>query len=113
MNAANRGLLGAVLMLAFASGPLVETARAADSAPAKARTLCQNCHGEDGIAVLPGAANLAGQQKEYLIEQLRAFRAGTRQNPQMGVVAKTLTDQDIEQLSDWYSSIRVTVEKPK
>jgi cytochrome c553 len=113
MNAANRGLLGYALMLAFASGLHIETARAADTTPAQVRTLCQNCHGEDGVAVMPGAANLAGQQKEYLIEQLRAFRAGTRQNPQMSVVAKTLTDEDIEKLSDWYSSIKVTVEKLK
>jgi cytochrome c553 len=31
----------------------------------------------------------------------------------MSVVAKPLTDEDIEELSDWYSSIRITVEKPK
>jgi cytochrome c553 len=102
----------AALMLALASGSLLETARATEPAPAQAR-MCANCHGEDGIAVVPGAANLAGQQKEYLIEQLRAFRAGRRQNPQMSVVAKPLTDEDIEELSDWYSSIRITVEKPK
>lgn len=113
MNAANRGLLGAAAILAFASGLQIETARAAGAAPAKVHMLCRNCHGEDGVAVLPGAANLAGQQKEYLIGQLRAFRAGTRQNPQMSVVAKTLTDEDIEELSDWYSSIKVTVEKLK
>jgi len=112
MHVSNGALLGAALLLAFASGSLLETARAAGPAPAQAR-VCANCHGEDGIAVVPGAANLAGQQKEYLIDQLRAFRAGTRQNPQMGVVAKTLTDEDIEKLSDWYSSIKVTVEKLK
>lgn len=102
----------AALMLALASGSLLELARAAEPAPAQA-SMCANCHGEDGIAVVPGAANLAGQQKEYLIEQLRAFRAGRRQNPQMSVVAKPLTDEDIEELSDWYSSIRITVEKRK
>ena len=80
---------------------------------AKARVVCQNCHGEDGVAVLPGAANLSGQQEEYLREQLRAFRAGSRVNAQMSVVAKALSDADIENLSAWYSSIRVVVEKPK
>jgi len=29
------------------------------------------------------------------------------------VVAKTLTDADIENLSDWYSAIKVTVEMPR
>ncbi|HEX4928902.1 MAG TPA: cytochrome c [Burkholderiales bacterium] len=89
-------------------------ARAADAAapPAKVRTLCANCHGDYGVATLPGAANLSGQQKEYLSEQLRAFRSGARQNPQMSVVAKTLSDSDIEELSEWYSSVRVTVQAP-
>ena len=80
---------------------------------AKAQTLCQNCHGVDGMAVLPGAANLSGQQKEYLREQLRAFRSGSRQNPQMSVIAKMLTDADIENLSEWYASIKVSVNMPK
>lgn len=112
MQVSNGVLIGAALLLVYAPGSLVETARAAGPAPAQAR-MCANCHGDDGIAVVPGAANLAGQQKEYLIEQLRAFRAGRRQNPQMSVVAKPLTDEDIEELSGWYSSIRITVEKPK
>lgn len=65
------------------------------------------------MATLPGAANLSGQQREYLRTQLRAFRSGSRQNPQMSVIAKTLTDDDIENLSIWYSGIKVTVEMPK
>jgi cytochrome c553 len=80
---------------------------------AKAQTLCGNCHGLDGVAMLPGAANLGGQQKEYLREQLRAFRSGSRQNPQMTFIAKPLTDTEIEDLSEWYSAIKVTVEMPK
>jgi cytochrome c553 len=100
----------AALLLALvpASRPLAE-----GTAPRLVQVSCQNCHGEDGIAAVPGAANLAGQQKEYLVGQLRAFRSGRRQNPQMSVVAKTLTDEDIEELSDWYSSIRIRVERPK
>lgn len=106
--------LPSLLLLAL-SGSLLEPALAGDAAAgrAKAQTLCQNCHGVDGVAVLPGAANLSGQQKEYLREQLRAFRAGNRQNPQMSVIAKMLTDVDIENLSEWYAAIKVTVEMPK
>ncbi len=100
-------------LLAAASGSLIGTARAGDAAPHLVQTLCQNCHGLDGVAVLPGAANLSGQQKEYLVEQLRAFRSGKRQNPQMSVIAKPLTDDDIENLALWYSSIKIRVETPK
>ncbi|HEX6633264.1 MAG TPA: c-type cytochrome [Usitatibacter sp.] len=100
-------------LLAAASGALLDSPLAAAAAPAKVKTLCQNCHGLDGVAVMPGAANLSGQQKEYLQEQLRQFRSGQRQNPQMGVVAKTLSDADIDEIAEWYSRIKVSVEMPK
>ncbi len=112
MHASKKVLL--VLMLGAASGPPIAPALAGDAAAARAkvRTLCQNCHGENGVAVLPGAANLSGQQKEYLRLQLRAYRSGSRHNDQMSIIAKTLTDADIEDLSEWYSAIKVTVEMP-
>jgi len=93
---------------------LATPAVAADAAAgrAKVRAVCVNCHGENGVAVLPGAANLAGQQPEYLRAQLRAFRSGSRKDPQMSVVAKTLTDADIDNLAEWYSAVKVTVEAP-
>jgi cytochrome c553 len=31
----------------------------------------------------------------------------------MSIVAKSLTDSDIEELAGWYSAIKVTVEVPK
>ena len=110
----SKRLLRAVLF-GVACAAVLAPAQAADAAAARAkvRTLCQNCHGEDGVAVLAGAANLSGQQKEYLTTQLRAFRSGSRQNAQMSIVAKTLTDADIENLAEWYSTIKVTVEMPK
>ena len=115
MRISKRGLLVLSLLLAALSGSLVEPVLAGDAAAARAKvqTLCQNCHGEDGVAVLPGAANLSGQQKEYLQAQLRAYRSGRRQDPQMNIVAKTLTDGDIDNLAEWYSAIKVTVEMPK
>ncbi len=115
MRTSKRVLLALSLLLGAASGSLAAPALAGDAAAAraKAQTLCQNCHGENGVAVLPGAANLSGQQKEYLRAQLRAYRSGSRQNDQMSIVAKTLTDADIENLAEWYSAIKVTVEMPK
>lgn len=97
------------------SGSLLQPALAGDMAAgrAKVQILCQNCHGMDGVALIPGAANLSGQQREYIRAQLRAYRSGSRQEAQMNVVAKTLTDADIENLADWYSAIKVTVEMPK
>lgn len=115
MNQFKKRLLVTSLLLAALSAVLLEPVLAGDVAAARARaqTLCQNCHGMDGVALIPGAANLSGQQREYLRAQLRAYRSGSRQEAQMNVVAKMLTDADIENLSDWYSAIKVTVEVPK
>ena len=70
------------------------------------------CHGLNGVATLPNAPHLAGQQAIYLIEQMKNYRSGKRQNEVMNLIAKPLTDAEIAQLSAWYSAIKVTVEAP-
>jgi len=78
----------------------------------KADAACALCHGPFGIATLPNAPNLAGQQAIYLNEQLKNYRSGKRQNEVMNLIAKNLTDIEITQLSAWYSTIKVTAELP-
>ncbi|UFN47254.1 cytochrome c [Roseomonas sp. OT10] len=75
--------------------------------------LCAACHGNDGIAVQPDAPNLAGQNPLYLATQLRAFRAGQRDNEQMKVVAQQLTDTQIADLAAWYAALKVEVTVPR
>jgi cytochrome c553 len=103
------------LAVTAASGAFIAPALAGDAAAgrAKARAACQTCHGENGSATLAGVPNLSGQQKEYLVEQLRAYRSGSRRNEQMSIIAKPLTDSDIDNVAEWYSSMKVTVEMPK
>ena len=114
MRLSKAGVFVALPLLAAAFGSLIDPALAgAAGAPAKVEALCQTCHGEDGTATVVGTPNLSGQQKEYLIQQLRAYRSGSRRHDQMSIIAKSLTDDDIESLAQWYSSIKVTVEKPK
>ena len=78
----------------------------------KADAACALCHGVAGIASLPNAPNLAGQQFMYLSEQLTNYRSGKRPNAVMNVIAKQLTDEDITQLATWYSAIKITVVEP-
>lgn len=70
---------------------------------------CAGCHGPNGIATLPEAANLAGQDATYITRQLTAFRDGSRVNEQMSVVAKTLTDDQIANLAAFFNAIQVEV----
>jgi cytochrome c553 len=79
---------------------------------AKVEAACQVCHGVDGKATVAMAANLSGQQKEYIIAQLEAYRSGQRNHAQMNIIAKILSDDDIENVAEWYSSIKITIEMP-
>ncbi len=82
------------------------------SGRAKADAACALCHGPNGVATMPGAPNLAGQQAIYLSEQLKNYRSGKRQHEVMTYIAKPLTDAEITQLAAWYNSIKVSVEAP-
>lgn len=99
-------IVGGVLLCAA-------TAVLADVAAGKARATaaCAMCHGPLGLSMQPGVPNLAGQQEIYLNEQLRHFRNGKRVNEVMNVIAKPLSDQDIDNIAQWYGSLVVTVEE--
>lgn len=72
---------------------------------AKAAT-CAACHGTDGRGTTPLFPNLNGQKAEYLARQLRAFRDGVRQDPNMGPMVSALTDQDIADLAAFYADLK-------
>jgi cytochrome c553 len=66
---------------------------------------CQTCHGLDGKATIPEAPNLAAQGEIYLRKALTDYKTGARKNEMMSVVAPNLSDQDIEDLASYYSSL--------
>lgn len=103
----HKQLLGLVL-LALAG------ASQADAAAGKQRaaTACAVCHGPQGLSMQPNVPHLAGQPEIYLVEQLRNYRVGKRHHEVMGVIAKTLSDRDIEDLAQWYASLQLRVEEP-
>lgn len=67
------------------------------------RARCISCHGMTGITVTQLWPNLAGQQVKYLQKQLHAFKSGERQSPIMEVIAKELTDEQIDAVAEYYS----------
>ena len=54
------------------------------------------CHGVDGLAKIAEAPNLAGQNENYLIEQITAFKSRNRKNEMMSVVVQDLSDANIK-----------------
>ncbi|MDX1529389.1 MAG: cytochrome c [Gammaproteobacteria bacterium] len=74
---------------------------------------CIACHGRDGLSRRPDVPHIAGQSEIYMKSQLRRFRSGERVHPEMNVIAKNLSDDDIDDLVAWYSSIEVEVKLPQ
>lgn len=102
-------IVGLAIVLATASSANAGGDRIAG---AKVMTKCQVCHGKDGLAKLPEAPNIAGQKESYLVKVLKDFKSGKRESPQMSVVAKGLSDEDIANVAAYYASIKITVEIP-
>jgi cytochrome c553 len=101
-----------LVTVGFALATNLNLGFAGDIGAGKARAgMCAICHGPLGISQLPNAPHLAGQPEIYTIEQLKLYRNGKRANEVMAVIAKSLSDQDIEDLAAWYASITVTVKE--
>ncbi len=88
---------------------LAHAASAATESPPKlAREVCSKCHGPEGISQSPLFPRLAGQQAEYLDQQLHQFRDRSRGDPHaqayMWGVAGPLTDAQIKSISEYYAS---------
>jgi cytochrome c553 len=66
---------------------------------------CAGCHGLDGNGGAdPTWPKLAGQVPEYMVEQLKLFKAGARKNPVMNGMAAPLSEQDIKDLAAYYAN---------
>ena len=97
------GYAAAGIILAAAASVAPACAQDVCAGRAVAGRICAACHGVDGIAKLPEAANLAGQDATYLTRQLEAFREGTRVHEQMSVIAKTLSDTQMADVAAYYT----------
>jgi cytochrome c553 len=117
----SRTRIGSVVAAgALAAGLIVATMSVAVPAstgdPAAGKKIlgrCTACHGLNGIGKAPDVPNLAGESPVYLTKQLKAYRAGERQHEQMSIIAKRLSDVEIDNLAAWYAALKVKVELPK
>jgi cytochrome c553 len=70
---------------------------------------CAGCHSPNGAGIPSQYPRLAGQHPEYVVAQLKAFRAGERANDSnnmMPVVAARLTDKEITAVAEYLSGLR-------
>jgi cytochrome c553 len=89
----------------------IERSRQIDNPAVAGRTIalqvCSNCHSVNGVSASPTFPKLAGQRKEYLVNQLVDFRAHVRSDPNGKRFMwgfSHLSDTQIDQLATYFSS---------
>ena len=64
---------------------------------------CGACHGADGNSVNPTWPSLAGQSATYIVDQLKAFKKGSRSNVLMNAQVLSLSDEDMADVAAYFS----------
>jgi cytochrome c553 len=108
-----RAAVGLAIVLGSAGLLLNPVAAQPQRGAAMASQVCASCHGPGGNSISPAFPKLAGQQKEYLETQLKAFRDHTRADPMaqafMWGMTSQLSDQMIADLAAYFSSQKRTL----
>ncbi|WP_246637485.1 c-type cytochrome [Burkholderia catarinensis] len=103
-------IVSLAMVLAGAGCHDLERSRQVDNPAVSGKTIalqvCSNCHGATGVSVSPMFPKLAGQRKEYLVDQLTDFKSHARADPN----AKRymwgfthLTDRQIDEIAAYFA----------
>lgn len=106
MNKTKLSLFTAVLLATTGSQVL---AADMDGAKLFADKTCATCHGKDGnTPIMAGYPAIGGQSAEYILQQMKDIKAGTRKNGQseaMRVVMQLVSDEEIATLATYVSTL--------
>ena len=82
-----------------------------------AQNICSGCHGVSGKAESGGNSgavpNIYAQEIDYLKIKLKEYKSAKLQHPQMTMIAQMLSDNDIDNVAEWYSRIKVKIFDPE
>ena len=100
--------LALVALTVAACGGTVHESGNTDTTVAGTVHVCSSCHRPEGRSISPTFPRLAGQQKDYLVAQLQAFRDKTRADPHaqtyMWGMAARLSDPTIDGIAAYYAA---------
>ena len=67
--------------------------------------MCANCHGSEGRAVKDSAVpSIAGLPRDYMVQQMQAFKDGSRPATIMHQITKGLTEAQIASMADYFAA---------
>ncbi|KZY43890.1 cytochrome C [Pseudoalteromonas shioyasakiensis] len=83
---------------------------AADGATLYTAKLCQTCHGAEGKApIMPQYPKLNGQNKEYLLAQMKDIKSGARSNGMaaaMKAMVANVSEEEMAAIADYLSQVK-------
>jgi len=83
----------------------VSSAQASEATASMLANTCNGCHGPDGVSQGPAAPTIAGMNKFYLVESMKAYRDGkNRPSTIMQRIAKGYTDVEIDKIAGHFAS---------
>jgi cytochrome c553 len=111
-------MYGIAMMIFAVSLPLAGSALAspvgdlgmqiAGNGNGKGAAACETCHGVSGLGnAAAGFPRLAGLEAAYLVRQLNDYENGTRSNPVMTAMARTLSPEDRSAVAAYYAALPV------
>ncbi len=81
----------------------------ADGAALYAQT-CASCHGATGAEPIMGTyPKVAGQNSDYLVQQMMDFKSGARTNAQSAVMkglVATMSEGDMKKIADFLAAVK-------
>jgi cytochrome c553 len=98
------GRLNCVLAVALMCAASAGSAADLKAGEAKAKEVCQACHGLDGNSQTADYPKLGGQRQDYLTKALRDYKSGARKNAIMAGFAAALSPDDIANLAAYYAT---------
>jgi cytochrome c553 len=82
-----------------------KTPAAGDATAGKdAAASCGGCHGEQGVSASPATPSLAGQDAQYLVAALHAYKDGLRADETMKGMVAALDDNAMKNLAAYYAA---------
>lgn len=71
---------------------------------------CAGCHGQSGLASVPGTPRVAGQYIDYLVQVMEDYKTPTKPIPPTATVMRSvlanMSDEDLEAFAHFYGSQR-------
>lgn len=102
-----RNVTGPLFCLLLAMG--ATCAAAADGAALYKQKTCASCHGADAkTPVIPAYPKLAGQNPDYLFQQLKDIKSGARKNAMtaaMSGIMVNVNEEEMRLIADWLGGL--------